>query len=105
MLPAPGSPGGTEPEPWLIVHRGRILGLELARDGLAVRRQRVRLPVVELEPRGLADDLLGARDVADVRQADRDLVAAGGLDLGLGDAELVDALAHDVDGARAARPG
>ncbi len=80
-------------------HRAGILDLELTGGGLAVGRYDVRFPVVELQPRGLTDDLLGAVHVLDVRQADGDQVLARGLDLGLGDAELVDALAHDVDRA------
>jgi hypothetical protein len=66
---------------------------------LAIREQRVRLPVVELEPGGGADLLDGAGRVRDVRQRDGDLVASGGLDLRLGHAELIDARAHDVHGA------
>ena len=42
---------------------------------------------------------LRALGVLDAGEADRDLVAAEPLDLGLGDAERVDALAHDVDRA------
>ena len=80
--------------------RRRILGLELARDGLPVRRERVRLPVVERELGRRADLALGARGVTDVRQADGDLVVARGLDLRLGHAQLVDAVAHDVNRAR-----
>ncbi len=77
--------------------RRRILGLELALDRLSARRERVCFPVVERELCGRADLGLGPRGVAHVGQADGDLVAAGGLDLRLGDAQLVDAVAHDVD--------
>ena len=44
----------------------------------------------------VVDDLLG---VVGARQRDDDLVVALGLDLGLGDAERVDAVADDLDGA------
>ena len=99
MLPAFGLPGAAKLVPWLIVRRLRILGLQLAGDRLAVRRQRVGLPVVEVQLGRRADLALGARGVLDVGQPDRDQVAARRLDLGLGDAQLVDALAHDVDRA------
>jgi hypothetical protein len=71
----------------------------VARIGLEVGPEDVLLPVVEEELGHLADLLLRPLRVLDVGQADRDLVAARALDLRLGDAELVDALAHDVDGA------
>ncbi len=57
----------------------------------------VRLPVVELELRRRAHLVDGALRVLHVRQADRDLVAAGALDLGLGDAQGVGALADRVE--------
>ena len=97
MLPAPGLPGACARASLADLDRGRILGLELALDRLAVRREDVGLPVVERQLRGRADLGLGAPGVAHVREADRDLVAARRLDLRLGDAQLVDAVAHDVD--------
>ncbi len=73
------------------------------RDGEAVdvdrRRHEVLLEVEELELRGLAEDLDHALGVLDARDADRDLVVARLADLGLGDAEGVDAVAEDLDGA------
>ena len=59
----------------------------------------VRLPVVEVELRGGAD--LVDRPLALVMsgQADRDLVGAQARDFRLGDAELVDPLADDLDRA------
>jgi hypothetical protein len=71
--------------------------LELVGHDLAVGRQRIGLPVVEVELGGRSHLALGARGVAHVRQADGDLVSAAGLDLRLRDAKLVDAAAHDVD--------
>ena len=62
-----------------------------------VRVEHVRLPVVELELRGGAHLLDRALRVLHARQADRDLVAAGALDLGLGDAERVGALADRLE--------
>ena len=41
----------------------------------------------------------GALGVVDAGQVDLDLVLTGARQLRLGDAELVDALAHDVEGA------
>ena len=99
MLPGVRRPGGGEARPLADRRRLRVLGLQLAFDRLAVRRQRVGFPVIEVQLGGGADLALGALGVLDVGQADRDLIAAGGLDLGLGDAQLVDALAHDVDRA------
>jgi hypothetical protein len=64
--------------------------------GLAVGED-VRLPVVELEPGRVADLLARALGVLHVREPDRDLPRAGALDLGLGDAQRVDALAHRLD--------
>ena len=74
-------------------------GVGVARVGLEVGAEDVLLPVVEEELGHLADLLLGALRVLDVGQPDGDLVAARALDLRLRDAELVDALAHDVDRA------
>src|SRR3954452_19427510 len=54
--------------------RLRVLRQQLVLDGLAVRGERVRLPVVELEPCGLPDLRLGARGVGDVRKPDDDLI-------------------------------
>ncbi len=65
---------------------------------LAFGADHVRLPVIELQLRGLADLVLGARGVADVRERDGDFFFAGELDFGLRDPELVDALAHDFHG-------
>ncbi len=75
-----------------------------ARNRVAARVDRrpldeVRLQVVELELRRLADDLGGAGGVEDAGEVDRDLVGALPADLGLGDAELVDAVADDLDRA------
>ena len=69
----------------------------VGRRGFAGRPDDVRLPVVEVELRGLPDLFFGLLDVLDVRQADRDFLRARALDFGLRDAELVDALAHDFD--------
>src|SRR5207253_10465403 len=72
--------------------RGVLGGLEEAEqrrrsvDPARTGVQDVRLPVVELELGGGADLLLGAGGVGDTREADRDLVGALLLDLGLGDA-------------------
>ena len=68
MLPARGDPGDPDPDPWLIVDRGRILRLELAGDGLAVWREDVRLPVIERQLNGGADLPLRLGDVSDVGQ-------------------------------------
>ena len=70
-----------------------------ARRRLAVGADHVRLPVVEVQQRGLADLRLRAPGVAHVRQRHVDFVRARALDFRLGDAQLVDALAHDVDRA------
>ena len=59
----------------------------------------VRLPVVEVHLRRLADLAGRLVGVVDVRERDVDLILARALDLRLGDAELVDALAHDLDRA------
>ena len=62
-----------------------------------VRREQVRLPVVELELRRRPDLLLGAGRVLDRRETDRDLVCACLLDLGLRDTERVRALPDRLD--------
>ena len=59
------------------------LGARVRGVGPAVA-EHVRLPVVELELRGGAHLLMARSGVLHVGQADRDLVAAGALDLGLG---------------------
>ena len=63
------------------------------------RRQRVGLEVEELELRGLADDLGRAAGIVDACELNRDLIGSLARDDRLGDAELVDALAHDLDRA------
>ena len=63
------------------------------------RRHEVAFEVVELELRGLADQLPGAVDVRDARELDRDLVVALPRDDRLGDAELVDPVPDDRLGA------
>jgi len=72
-------------------------------DGLAADRRgrsyERRLEVVQLELRRRADDLRCCFRVLDARKLDDDLVVTLGADLGLGDAELVDAIPHDVDRA------
>jgi hypothetical protein len=73
---------------------GRI---RIARARLSVCADDVRLPVVELQLRRGPNLLLGAVGVRDVRQADRDLVRPGALDLRLGDAQCVGALADRLD--------
>ena len=89
-----GQPGG---------HAARARAGRVAGDGafgrrrLAARADHVRLPVIEVQLRGLADLVLGARGVAHVGQRHVDFVFARALDFRLGDAQLVDALAHDVD--------
>ena len=74
------------------------LRVRVAGTGHAARADDVRLPVVELELSRRAHLLLGALRVLNVRQADRDLVLARALDLGLGDAERVRPLADRLDG-------
>ncbi len=59
--------------------------------------EHVRLPVVELELGGGAHLLDGALRVLHVGEADGDLIRPGALDLGLGHAERVGALADRVD--------
>ncbi len=81
--------------PEKVVQRGELDRLALDRD----RRARKRgLQVEELELRRLADDLRGGFRIADPGQLDDDLVGALLADLGLGDAEPVDAAPHDLDG-------
>ena len=58
------------------------------------RRDEIGLEVEELELRGLAEDLDHLLRVLDARQVDHDLVVALLADLGLGDAEPVDAVAR-----------
>ena len=57
------------------------------------------LEVEELELRGRADDLGRCLGILDAGKLDDDLVVALRPDLGLRDAELVDAVPHDLDGA------
>ena len=67
------------------------------RVGLALVVEDVRFPVVE-EQLGRGADLAGGLlGVLDAREVDLDLVLARLEELGLGDAELVDALLHEVD--------
>ena len=49
--------------------RRRVLDRHQRGDRLTTGRQRVRLPVVELEPRGLADEGLSSRRVLDIGKA------------------------------------
>ncbi len=76
----------------------RGFGAGLAPDRL-LRTDQVRFPVVEVQLRRGPDLVDGALGVGDVGQADRDVVLAEAGDLGLGDAELVDPLADDLDRA------
>ena len=69
----------------------------LARARVDRGRDEVGLEVEQLQLRGLADDRGRGRRILDARQLDRDLVVALGANLGLRDAELVDARAHDRD--------
>ena len=78
---------------------GLLAAVDLGLVGLAVLVEDVLLPVVEEELSGRADLLRGALGVLDARQVDLDLVLARARELGLGDAERVDALAHDVQRA------
>jgi hypothetical protein len=57
----------------------------------------VGLEVVELEDRGLADQRRSRPWIVDTGELDHDLVRALLPDLGLGDAELVDSVPHDLD--------
>ena len=81
----------------LSARRRRLLA-GVAADRL-LRADQVRLPVVEVELGGGPDLVDRPLRVGDVGQADRDLVGAEARDLGLGDAELVDPLADDLDRA------
>ena len=86
----------------LLTGEQRVERLRRDRESLDAdrRRHEVRLEVVELELRRLAEDpdhLVGVLDAGDL---DRDLVVALLPDLGLRDTEPVDAVAQDLD-----RPG
>ena len=76
-----------------------LAAVDLGGVGLAVLVEDVLLPVVEEELGGRADLVGGALGVVDARQVDLDLIVAGTGELGLGDAERVDAIAHDVQRA------
>ena len=85
----------------LLTGEQRVERLRRDRESLDAdrRRHEVRLEVVELELRRLAEDpdhLVGVLDAGDL---DRDLVVALLPDLGLRDAEPVDAVAQDLDRA------
>ena len=71
----------------------------LLRDRVDRRREEVVLELVELERGGRPDDRDRALLVEDARELDDDLVVALLAHLGLGHAELVDAVADDVLGA------
>jgi len=75
----------------------RYRAVPVAIEGEAVRLL-VCAPLEIAELEDLADLLDRPVGVLDVGQADRDLVAPGALDLGLGDAEGVGALADRLDG-------
>ena len=77
-----------------LVERHVLDRLAANRDGRADERG---LEVVELELRGRADDLCSRLGVLDAGELNHDLVVALSPDLGLGDAELVDPIPHDVD--------
>jgi hypothetical protein len=68
----------------------------LGTDG---RPRQVLFQVVQLELGRLADQSGGLLRVGHARELDDDLVRPLLAQLGLGHAELVDAVAHDVDGA------
>ena len=76
-----------------------LTAVDLRRIGLAALVEDVLLPVVEEQLRRRADLLRGALGVLDARQVDLDLILARPVELGLGDAERVDAVAHDVQRA------
>ncbi len=78
---------------------GLLAAVDLGVVGLAVLVEDVLLPVVEEELGGRADLARGALGVLDAREVDLDLVLARARELGLGDAEGVDAVAHDVQRA------
>ncbi len=76
----------------------RLLGVRvLVRVRPAVLVEDVRFPVVEEQLGRGADLALRVLGVLDAWEVDLDLVVAGEQQLGLGDAERVDALAHDVE--------
>ena len=81
------------------VDRGGCSPAPPARLDVRVRRDHVVLEVVEVELRRGPDLLDRAVGVLDVWEPDLDLVGADPGDLGLGDAERVDALADDLDRA------
>ena len=62
-----------------------------------LERARIVVDHADLERRGAAEDVLGARGVLHARQLHDDAVGALLLDDRLGDAELVDAVAQDRD--------
>ena len=76
-----------------------LAAVDLLRVVLAVLVEDVGFPVVEVQLRRGADDVRRPVRVGDARQGHLDLVAARALQLGLGDAERVDAAAHDVERA------
>ena len=83
-----------------VVVLGRRLLLEVhRRDRLVggIERDYVRLEVVEVQLRGLADLRRRSRRILDIGQADLNLGGAERGDLGLGHAERVDPLSHDLD--------
>ena len=63
------------------------------------RRRQVGLEVEQLELRGLTEDADHAGRVLDAREVDHDLIVTLLPDLGLRDAEPVDAVAEDLDRA------
>ena len=70
------------------------------REPAGVRRRRqIRLEVEQLELSRLAEDPDHAVRILDAREVDHDLIVALLADLRLGDAEAVDAVAEDLDGA------
>jgi hypothetical protein len=79
-----------------VVQRGELDRLPADRDGGPGKG---RLEVVQLELRGLPDDVRSSLRIADTRQLDDDLVVALRPDLGLRHAEAVDAAPHDLDRA------
>src|SRR5262249_23501349 len=74
----------------------RLLRVPRGSDRRAGERS---LQVVELQLGGLADDCGSLGGIVDAGELDHDLVRPLLADLRLGDAELVDALAHDRDRA------
>ena len=75
---------------------GRRHGYALGADR---RAGQIGLEVEELELRGLPDQLRGLLGVVHAGELDHDLVGALLADLGLGHAELVDPVPHDLDRA------